>query len=881
MRLSVAVILGCLCTLSFAVADPAKASIRKDADIPAESLGTALQSLAAIYDFQVLYRTEIVQELRTKGASGNLSPNEALGQVLSGTGLSFKYLDERTVTVFPNAPSDSAASAALAGGSNPSHDPSDGAQEGKRPSGSFRLAQMGHGQATSDVSLVAPASLASADSIALAEIVVTATKRAERLQDVAGSVSALSGDLLEQRHAEGLLDYAQYLPGVDISSSGSPGYGGVTLRGIAPLGITTSVASYIDEVPIGSSSGWTVGQTEFLDVLPYELDRIEVLRGPQGTLYGASTLGGMVKYVLKEPSLDNFDARVGVDGGMTDDSSHVGYSVRASADIPLIQQQLGARMSVYDKYTAGFIDNVFTGDTDVNHSQQYGGRIALLWRPNENLSVKFNALNMHTEDADGAVETYASGVAVATSDGTSVASLTSPMGKYQESHAFPAVFDKDVTFLSNTIDWNAGAVDLISATGWDRNTVYRAADATPQFGGLLSAVFGVPGGLAQSISPIGTDKFTEELRLVSAKGSRIEWLIGGFYTHERSYSNQVIPAYDANYNPVPGVSPLISIVGPLTYKEYAAFGDLTWHITDRLDVTGGARYAENRQTMSFDASGVLLGPPTNVVLAPTTAGVTTWSEDARYHVSSHVMIYERVATGYRPGGFNNPLLVGLVPETFRADTVTNYETGLKSEFLDHRALVDVSVFWIDWKNIQISGAFAGNNFTYIGNAGAAKSRGVELTTRLSPVTNLQLGFNAAYTKAEIDSVPTGVSYSTGYQLAQVPKLSWSLTADYDWILTSDWKGHVGGALRWNGQEWTGSAEHGAGAIPIIEAQSYTVLNLNASVAQGNITYRAFANNATNEHAILGAAFNAASPASGANVYVMQPRTVGLGVDVRF
>lgn len=879
MRTSVVATAICMCMFSLSYADNAKAAISKPTSIPAEALGAALQALAKEYDFQVLYRTEIVSDLKSQGAVGTLTSDEALGKVLHGTGLTYKYLDDTTVTIVPTSGvNHTQSNTENAAGSL--EDSKASKEVGKKPSQDFRVAQVDQG-ANSQSSVVGNSKPAAEDSSRqLTEIVVTAAKRTEKLQDVAGSVSAISGDLLEQRHAESLLDYSQYLPGLDVSSKGSPGYGGVTLRGIAPLGITTSVAAYIDEVPMGSSSGWTVGQTEFLDVLPYDLDRVEVLRGPQGTLYGASTLGGLVKYVMKAPNLQDYDAQIGTDLSTVDGSSRAGYSVRAAADVPLIRDQLGLRISVYDKYIPGFIDNVLTGASDVNHSQQSGGRLALLWQPSMDLSVKFNALRMHTEDADGAVETYAGGTTVPTSDGALIANLTMPAGEYKESHAFPATFKKDVTFASSTIDWNAGPFDVISATGWTRNTVYRAADATPMFGGLLG-LFGVPGGLAQNESPIGTDKITQELRLVSAKGHALDWLLGGFYTRETSYSNQDILAYDANYAPVSGVSPLISIVGPLTYREYAVFGDLTWHITDRFDVSGGARYAENRQTMSFDASGTLLGPPSNVTLAPITAGVTTWSEDARYHLTNDVMIYERVATGYRPGGFNNPLLQGEVPEEFRADTLTNYEAGVKSVFLDHRVLVDLSVFWIDWKNIQISGAFGGSNFTYIGNAGAATSRGVELTTTYSPVANLQLGFNGAFTKAEIDTAPTGVAYSTGYQLAQVPKLSWSLTADYAWTLQQGWNAHVGGGLRWNGREWISAVEHGASAIPTFEAPSYTVLNLNASIGRGHITYRAFVNNATNEHAILGAAFNGTTPASGADVYVMQPRTVGVGVEVTF
>ncbi len=712
------------------------------------------------------------------------------------------------------------------------------------------------------------------------EVIVTASKRPEKLQDVAGSVSAQTGAQLEQHHAESLTDYAQYIPGLDVASVGSTGYAGVSLRGISPLGESSTVGVYLDETPIGSSINWTNAQQQILDVLPYDLDRLEVLRGPQGTLYGASTLGGLIKYVLKNPSLTTYDAVVGSDVFTTDHAKTLGYSIRAAADMPLIQDQLGLRVSVFDKYTPGFIDNVQTGDKGTNWGRETGGRVALLWRPTQDLSIKVNALQMTTTAGDGAAESFTNGVTTMAPDGTVIETPGGYIGRYEESHAFASTFRKNLTYLSSTIDLKAGPFDLVSATGWSRSGTQRTSDATQSFGGLLG-LFGDPGGLAKAVDHDGTQRFTQEFRVSSSKDQPVSWLVGAYYANERSYENERYDTFTSAYAPFPvfgGPSYLINILSPLSFQEYAVFGDATWKVTDRFDITGGLRYATNRQTIIFESAGALV--PNGTITQPAlTQNETTWSVDSRYHFSSDVMVYARVATGYRPGGFNNPLLFGHVPPTYKADTTTNYEAGLKAQFLDRKVLFDISAFWIDWKDIQITGAFPGNSFTYVGNAGKAVSRGFELTSSYAPTENLKLGFNAAYTKADITHETAGGVYSTGYQLPDVPKLSWTATADYDWALANDWRAHVGGAVRWNDKEWTNAAEFGPGAFPTNEAPAYTVVNLNADVSNGRWTLKAFATNLTNQRTPLATLFW--FPSAAGDSLVMTPRTLGLGLDLAF
>jgi outer membrane receptor for ferrienterochelin and colicin len=234
----------------------------------------------------------------------------------------------------------------------------------------------------------------------ISEIVVTASKRTEHIQDVAVSLTVISGATLREQQKDQLADYLAYAPGVTVSTSGSAGQSAVTIRGISPIGGTSKVATYVDEAPLGSSGIWAQSSGLTLDLLPFDLDRIEVLRGPQGTLYGASSMGGLLKYVLTTPDTKKFTGDVAADVGVVERASGPQSSLIGHANIPIIADTLATSVSGFYKYTPGYINNAYSGATNTNDLRQYGGRLALFWQPAGNLTVKLNAMLQTTESAD-------------------------------------------------------------------------------------------------------------------------------------------------------------------------------------------------------------------------------------------------------------------------------------------------------------------------------------------------------------------------------------------------------------------------------------------------------------------------------------------------
>jgi iron complex outermembrane receptor protein len=719
----------------------------------------------------------------------------------------------------------------------------------------------------------------------LQEIVVTASKRTENVQDVAESVTVISGATLQEQQKAQLSDYLAYTPGVTVSTTGSAGQSAVAIRGISPIGGTSKVATYIDEAPLGSSGIWANSGGLTLDLLPFDLDRIEVLRGPQGTLYGASSMGGLLKYVLTTPDTHKLTGAVAGDVGAVQSGGEPQASLLGHVNIPLIEDILATSVSGFYKYTPGYINNAYSGATNTNDLRQYGGRVAIFWQPASNLTVKLNAMLQTTESADDAVNSYINPTVSPTSPtAASLVSGGTPVGPLTESEAFLQPFYNKLYFYSGTVDWDLGFAELVSASSYSQLNTGQTNNQTQEFGNV-PVLIGLDPGLSYEFNRYDLKKWTQELRLTSPTNNVISWQVGAFYTHEDEGNEQKVFGFDTSYQPIPEFAPYLAYANiPTTYKEYAGFADLTWRIIAAFDVTGGVRYSKNKQNFQTTESGLLLGlpqtPGTTLPSVPSEANNTTWMGSARYHFSKDIMAYARVATGYAPGGANTPY-PGVPQATVGSETLTSYELGMKSEFLDRRALVDLAVYYIDWKNIQLNAQL--NGVGYVSNGGAASSEGVELTTSYSPIEGLKLGLNSAYTDAHLKSLNADVtpSFILGAQLANVSKWTVSGTADYGWNLSSSMTAHVGAGVRWIGQQE--GAELAAG-LPYFVLPSYTLLDANAIIVSGPWTYRVYANNLTNAHAysfgrMQQDALTGAIPQI--DYALAQPRTVGAGVVFRF
>ncbi len=693
------------------------------------------------------------------------------------------------------------------------------------------------------------------------ELVVTAQKRAENVQDVPASISVLGGARIAAIHAIQLTDYATLAPGFQVDSGGAPGRTQLTLRGVSTgSGGSAAVGVYVDDAPVGSSSPFVQGNSFALDLMPYDVDRVEILRGPQGTLYGASTMGGLLKYVLKSPSLDQFQVQIGGDVAGIEGAGRIEAGARLAANVPLVEGKLSVRFSLYDESTPGYIDNALTGRKDENGLDQKGGRVSLLWAPADGTTVKLSAM---LQDQNS------KGVAAEAVDGQTLKPL---FGDLTSSHIAAQPFRQTLDFYDATISHQMDWATLSSTTSYLGKNSKFVDDLTQNFGPLIP-VF-TAGAVAAGQTPVSTrlsiEKVTQEIRLTSPSHRTFEWLAGLFYTDEVGRDLETLHGLDLQGAAIPGLEPFAVFNEYSRYREFAVFGDATYRLNDAWDVTGGLRWARNWQTNRQDSFGPLVTPSSGG--ARSSQQVVTYMASTRYHFSKDAMAYLRIASGYRPGGPNLPFPG--VPPTISADRLVNYEAGLKSEFLDRKLLVDAAVFYIDWKDIQINAVTAGG-FNYITNGGKAKSQGFELQSTLVAAPGLTLGGTLAFTDAKLTDNAPSIGGRSGDRLPLTPEWSGSLTADYRHAIRGDWTGAIGADYRYAGARTSLVASN----PDSVRLPSYGVFGLTAELTNGRYTARLFLKNLTDERALLST--NSARGAAALAVSILQPRTFGFSLDAAF
>jgi outer membrane receptor protein involved in Fe transport len=696
----------------------------------------------------------------------------------------------------------------------------------------------------------------------LGTVTVTAEKRSEDIQQVPISISVLDESALDNLHATQLSDYAGYLPGFTVVSGGSPGQASLGVRGITPLSAGSTVATYIDETPLGTSSNYGGGSNNVLDLLPYDFQSIELLRGPQGTLYGAVALGGVLRYVTKPPDLDKFSWRVGADVFTTEGASDAGYGGRFGFNAPLIPGQLALSASFARQDSPGYTDNVRTGKKDQDAYSQQAAHATLLWKASDDLSVKLQAIQSKN-DSDSDSLTALDPI-----------SLKPTYGDLKNDNYLLEPYKKDTNYYNATVNWNLGFADFVSSTSYAETTQHNTLDASLVYG-IVFPLFGLPDpGISAVTYDLKLYKTTQEFRLASHEDGPVEWLLGAFYTEENGKQNQAASAQFLDYSPIPGLDPLAVIGLPSTYKEYALFGDLTYKFNTTFDVTGGLRYAHNKQTFEENTSGALTGIVN--ISGRSSEDVTTWSFSPRMHLTADQMLYLRIATGYQPGGPN--IALPGVPLSVNASTLTNYEVGWKALFDDNRLMIDAAVFDVEWDKIQVTAQ--ANGVGYLANGGTARSSGVEFSMLYAPVAGLRLGLNGAYTDAKLTEAIPSLGGLSGDRLPSIPKWAMSATADWSFPAWADWTGHVGGGVRYVGDTFSG-VEHSPTTFP---QDSYAVADFNADVSNDRWTVRLYIKNLTDErvYTSLAALPNAATgEVMKINGVALQPRTIGVSFDARF
>lgn len=763
------------------------------------------------------------------------------------------------------------------------------------------------------VALADQAAEAQPSASTLQEIVVTAQKRAEKLHDVPMGVTAITSDDLQKQQLVSLDDLRAKVPGLSLTEV-EPGTTRLTLRGQDAGGVGSTVTTYIDDTPFGSSNALANGFGFSGDFDTWDLQRVEVLRGPQGTLYGAGSEGGLLKYVTNPPDPTRFAAAVQAGGEDVAHGQGAG-SGKGMINLPM-GDRAAFRLSGYYETLPGYINDPSLGEQDINHGYRDGLHASMLFNVTDNLSIRLNAFgqDLHT---DGPPSTDVVGATNLTL--TPPANQLQPQnGDFNQQRFINEPNNFNYRIYSGTLDWNVGWGTFTSVTSYGTTEQSGLSDATSTAAAPGTGATGTFGNVVTTLLPLvatppagataiaglaetqDTDikKWTQEFRLASAAGQTLEWQVGAFYTRESSALDQTLPLF---YIPTLVFVPLPQALGGPSlenasldslYREWAGFAQFTYHFSPQWDLALGGRYSENKQSANEVVSGVLPtlgGTPQQLTAGNSSDDSFTYSIAPRWHVSSDTMVYGRIATGYRPGGpndlpFNAP---ASVQRSYEPDKTTNYELGVRTDLLDKSLSIDVAAFLVDWTRIQLFEfvQVAGTpGFGINANGGTARSKGLEWTLGLTPVTGLTFTFTGAYVDAYLTSAATAAGGNDGDPLPFVPKWSTSLDGAYTWRAFSDYNAFAGATWSYLGSRFNDFAATATAAgfapDPRPELPSYNTVNLRAGLENDRWTFELYGKNLGDTRGIAYYG-NSGTPNYGGSVNYVMPRTIGATATVRF
>lgn len=696
-----------------------------------------------------------------------------------------------------------------------------------------------------------------------ADIVVTAEKRDERLQDVPVPVSVIDTQALVENNQVLLRDYASSVPGlnlqVDIVNQQE-----LSMRGITTGGSGSAVVGImVDGIPFGGSYNQT-GEGFVPDFDPGDLRRIEVLRGPQGTLYGASSMGGLINFITVDPSTDRFSGRVQAGYSGVYNGAQPGFNLRGSANIPM-SDKLAIRGSGFERQDPGYIDNPRLGVKGVNNAHAEGAHFAALWTPTDAISLKVSALYQYYKQ-----------------DAASDVVMASGLGPWQQNYIakYGGANHKSDQAYSAILNAKLGDAILTSATGYSLNNSYTTLDFSysPYFENGVQNMYGVTG--APYIEYDKPKRLTEEVRLAASKW-KVDWLVGGYYSHEQSRFIDSVYASNAATGQIVGLFyPFDDSIR--TGQEYAGFANATVHITERFDLQLGGRESHvSLNVPPYSVTGGIFGSTYNhITIQDSSASVFTYAVTPEFRISSDLMVYGRATSGFRPGYGNTLNTTGIVsniPPSVGPDKTKNYEAGIKGVFFNHKLTLDGSLFYIDWQNLQLSlQTPPPTSLLYNANGSAAKSEGVELGSTVRPFRGLTIDGWIDYDDAALtDPFPatSTVPGNIGDRLPVTPRWSGYLSAIQDFPLRSRVMGFVSGDASFVGNRLGDFASEARAFYP-----GYTKADVQTGVRIDTWKINLYANNVGNELGILGGGVGYDPP--NAFVYIT-PRTVGINISKTF
>jgi iron complex outermembrane receptor protein len=763
----------------------------------------------------------------------------------------------------------------------------------------------------------------------VAEILVTARKRGdERLQDVPTPISAFSAQTLEKMGVSDFKDFAYQVPGLTFNDRGE-GEKRYVLRGIQSPG-QEQVAVYFDEVPapgIQSDSGDSGSQTPDLKLV--DLERIEVLKGPQGTTFGANSQTGVLRFITRKPDLATVSGSVKLEGQYLQHGDP-GAGTTATFNLPLVQDRLGARFTAYYDHIGGYIDNVRRGTSDINWSTTIGGRALLRYAPTESTTVDAMAW-LQNRDVGGANNYYPfdsfhvrSGVADAgfadnvpkfaffnTGTFNSADFVQTPRPDRQQLYSLTLTQGLPWATLTATGSFYKREFEFLRDNTWaiiSLGVGPAAIQGTPQCytSNRLNNAPCLRGDLFPELAN-QTQSITQkagELRLSSTGSGRWQWLAGLFARERRSQFQNVAPVVAAETGlPFPVTAPptgfstapgagvagcqpcALERFNERTIKESAVFGELTYRVLDTVELMAGLRefHADQTDTGHYEFQFPLFG---TTLPAP---GFGHFKENKlirkfqlTYRPVDNVTLFLLASQGYRLGGTNQSSFAA-VPKGYAADSLWNYELGLKSTWLGRRLTVNLSAFDIDWNNIQVAGRDPTNSFGFISNAGTARVTGLELETAARPMRGLELTAGLSYlpehqlTADQVNATVVAPGRK-GDDLPRVPQFTGDLSAQYTTVLPgSDWSA-------WTRVDWSYRGHSATDFRPtsaIYRVQhAYDITNFRTGFTHES-TGLDLAFYVRNLFDVQGDVFVVAAAATPTAKFTNTPRTLGIEITKRF
>jgi iron complex outermembrane receptor protein len=728
---------------------------------------------------------------------------------------------------------------------------------------------------------------------ALEEIVVTATKRATPLQNVPVAVSALSAEDIVARGFTQYADYLSSLPGVYFSDGG-PGVSQIRIRGLSAAegGVPPVVASYFGE-------SLTSVRTNFggkPNLRMVDIDRVEVLRGPQGTLFGANALAGVVRIIPAAPNLEKMTASAGLRGFTTAHSDDESYHAEAVLNLPLVADRFGVRLVAYKDDTAGFVDNVFAGQEEIDYSPV--GEI-LLGQPPGSLPAgtllipaipAFSTRDVNSEETWGARLAATWKVSDALSFDLSLARqevtlnsepfITPGAGDYTQER-LADVFEAgefgeelDVSSLTARYDWRA--VSLVSVTS-------RAEMNRPDLRdihGLAAGALGVPIPWTLRNDTSG-EMLTQELRLQSRSEGPFGWIFGAFYLEEDVSFFQIVRDYSCP-NCFPqflGQDFALRGGGTFGEEQHALFGEVTYDFSPRWTVGVGARWLEEDVYIQFDELEGFLAPASSGFSAEESVSEFNPSAYLQFRPVPTTTLYLQAARGFRSAQPNQPLpepcqeeaaAVGLGPIS-DPDTLWNYELGSKSTFAGGKLSANFAVYRSQWDGVQLGSSLTcGFNGTL--NGGDVRAKGVELELLMRPTEAWRFNLAASHNDNKFESAQPGTGFAPGERLPGSPKENYSLGAQYNFNLGTRWRGfaradytHVGDVR----VVFIGD--------PDVRLDAYDTANARLGFQTDALSVDLYARNLTDERAVV----SQGEPALGGTQVIIRPREIGIELRYRY